>query len=267
MDSRVSEIIKAYRNRVHIQEIVTRFGLSTPRRLYELLREYNEPKRGRVKGPRTYKRVFCCICGKEKQPPPNQRQRSDGAWKERVTCGHIQCRQILKLRPELWPEGIPHQKGVLPFQGNRKTKIKLDWDEPETDGNHMRELYAHEESAERFFVLGEEDVRGTDISEEAYLEPWGTVSQTSIAIKLVGHEGEASLTISLKNRSSQEAFIQDFCGGNASYLDHFQLIYVWRCRCDLKTRREWSKLEELPDECGFHVACPGCGSVALEIIE
>ena len=128
----------------------------------------------------------------------------------------------------------------------------------------MRELYAHEENSERFFVLGEEDIRGVDMLEGVYTEPWSPVSQASIAIKLVGYEGEVSLTL---RRKSSDAFVEDFCGGDFNYLAHFQFIYVWRCPCNLQTRIEWSKLAELPNEPGFYGACPGCGSIALEIME
>lgn len=190
------------------------------------------------------------------------------------TCGSPECRAMIILHPQVKEPGrtgTPWGKGKWKPRPNRETleQVAEEIGLRAIDHELLRVGALELAQSSQFEVTDwgmARDERGAD-RPEALGSIWSWLSRRKVYLKSIGSQGgEASLTLRVgPEETVQEAFARS-APGLAPGLKSCEVLYAWRCPCDLDHRVEYDTLEDLPSEEGYHNSCPRCGAAPLEVI-
>ena len=273
LEQRVVEAYKA--GNLSKNEIIKEYRID-PRWLYDTLHKHNvqlknAPKQKNIE-------VFCDVCGQPLAPPVGSNR---GAWRYIYACKDWQCRNILKVRPELRDKDkIRHQatstkkgrgsffpqKNKVIYEQNKDVVIAK-WADCVVDPDLMKQLTKHTPTDERWWQAAGKDERGVDANEAAVQSPWNALSRQHVGITIIDKLG-GEVSVSLRRRrheTTAQAFARVFLGNDIENATGLDYVLIWRCSCPLKTQAMFETLDELPTEKGFHYSCPCCGAVCMEV--
>jgi len=94
---------------------------------------------------------------------------------------------------------------------------------------------------------------------------WSRTSRLSCAFRAIG--GRPAVRIrKRKNRSSEASLIKELMGGSGTYAQAYDVFFAWRCGCQHNLEVVYEYISDIPNEVGYHDACPVCGQAPLEVL-
>lgn len=111
------------------------------------------------------------------------------------------------------------------------------------------------------------DNRGS-LSPHLQQRVWTELSRRTVYLRLLAQEIDPgpSMIITRKHREhTWEVVLREWLGGNDLH-QAYEIFYAWACGCGSGHQITYEKIEDLPDEDGYHSACPDCGSAPIEVI-
>jgi len=193
------------------------------------------------------------------------------------TCGDLACQLVAFFHP----------KYIDPTRsqyGRKKPKTHL-----KVRGPVLKKLWTTEESlTERIKSKAEEINKSLELTEEGWLirgtyemaqdergearpeaqkKLWSVLSRRAVFIRAISaHASTPSLVIHRRRGQSTIEAIQDQYIGDSKHYSLCDTFYAWGCSCDNRHKVEYTTIEDLPNEDGYHDACPLCGSSPIEVI-